>query len=944
MTSFSIKISSNRIIIRFLLLAILSFQFNHVEAQADSLRKAWNNSQLSDTSRLSALSELIGKFYISQNSDSAILLANEQLKFAEKIGSNRFQGEAFLNIGFVYTDQGEHQKALENYQKALKFIEKDSNKKGMAKTYSVMGSACRYLGQFAKAMEYHQNALNLYVSIGNKQGEAAATMGIGNVYLAQGYRSVNDAANDEANEMALGYFKKALEINRSIADKRTTAIALNNMALVLHEMGRLTESQSAHEEVLILAKELGNPMLESTALNNLAVVFEAKSDLVESPESRDSLNMQALDYYKMGLDIRRKLGSVDLITNSLTNIAALQRKIANNLNGSARSALLNQAEATARECFEMTSESGNLAERSHAAQTFSLILKDQGKFKEALETFEIYVSTRDSINSEDQRAEVLRKELTYNFEKKELETAAAYEQQLLEQRNQRNILFAGGAIMVLVIGFLIFSLRVRRKAARILAEKNDQIAKEKERAERSEEAKQRFLANMSHEIRTPMNAITGLSRLLLDKQHDEKTTEYLKAINHSSQNLTVVLNDILDQAKIEAGKVEVISRNVDISHELQNLVQMWTPRAEEKGLKLTLSSSLDQNSFVKLDPARFSQIVGNLIGNAVKFTDKGAINIFIKKENGNLVVDVKDTGVGIPSEQLQNVFESFKQLDEGNLQGRGGTGLGLSIANQLAQLMGGSLNASSKLGEGSVFSLNIPFVEGESVKGTALSALSVSDRVVHVLVAEDNDYNFIVTRDTLLKYFPKANIVRALNGAEAEEFLNEDDYDFVLMDVRMPVKDGYTATADIRASGNQTPIFGLTSSVMGEDVDKCIKAGMNGYIPKPFSEDEFVVMINSLLTTDLEVVVKPHDLETERKLFKELMPQRVEDIRNSFNEKDWVKLGDVAHAMYPQLYNYGLKELSQICIKLQNEDPMQSEALAPILISGIEAELKVLNS
>jgi signal transduction histidine kinase/CheY-like chemotaxis protein len=931
----------NRIIIRVqLLLSIFLFN-NSLNAQQDSLRAAWRNVQLADTIRLNALNDLINDFYLSQNPDSAIILANEELNFAQKSGSLKYQAHAFTNIAFVHSGEGDHQKALEYFERAIPLREREGNQMSLAKTYGLMGSECRYLGQFAKAMEYHQKALNIHVAIGNKQGEASANMGIGNVYLAQGYRSINEKANEEANEMALRYFKKALEINRAMEEKRMTAIVLNNIALVYHEMGRFDESKLSHEEVLSIAKEIRNPMLESTALNNLAVVFEAQSDLAKSSEASDSLNRLALDYYKMGLEIRRTLRSVDLITNSLTNIAALQRKIANGLKGSERTKLLNQAEATARECFSMTSESGNLAERSHAAETFSLILKDQGKFKEALETFEIYIATRDSINSEDQRAEVLRKELTYNFEKKELETTAAYEQQLLEQRNQRNILFAGGAIMVVVIGFLIFTLRIRRKAAKVLAEKNDQIAQERDRAERSEQAKQRFLANMSHEIRTPMNAITGLSRLLLDKEHDEKTTQYLKAINHSSQNLTVVLNDILDQAKIEAGKIEVIPRNTDVLNELNNIVKMWMPRAEEKGLQLALHSDWEQNNFVKLDSARFSQIMGNLIGNAIKFTDKGFVDISLNKVGNDLVVSVKDTGLGIPSDQLQNVFESFKQLDEGNIQGRGGTGLGLSIAHQLAQLMGGSLSAESRVGEGSIFTLTIPYVQGEAIVADEKGSLVTNNQILHVLVAEDNDYNFIVTRDTLQKYFPNANIVRATNGQEADEILQEDDYDFVLMDVRMPVMDGYTATEAIRKSNNEIPILGLTSSVMGDDVDKCIKVGMNGYIPKPFTEEEFIGMINSVMSLDVKLNEKSNssDAHVERELFKKLMPQRLKDLKKNLEQSDWAAIGELAHAMYPQLYNYGLKDLSQICIKLQNDNPEQSQELTPILISKIEQEL-----
>lgn len=912
----------------------------HTWCQKDSLWNVWNTQQNPDTTRLNALTKLIGTYYCRQDPDSAILLAQLQIDLATKTGNNISLAEAWSNIGAAHDTKGEHRESFDSQAKAVEYRKHTDDRINLARNYSNMGTAARYMGQFAKALECHQHAFDIHQQLGNRQGLAASYSAMGNVYLAQGYRSANDAARNESNQKALEYFTKAYELGKELGEMKLMAMALNNTALVYHEMGRIQDSKVTHEKVLEMSISMKNVAYQSNALNNLGVSYEALGDSVSSSLERDSLWQLALKYYLESYDIRKSLGQLDLMTNSMTNIASLKRRIAWDGPESLRKVRLAEAAQWAEECFALTNETENLSERNHVALALSEIYKDQGKYKEAYDAYEIYVATKDSINSEDQRSELLRQEMTYDFEKKELEKSRQYEQELLQQRNQRNMLFAGGALLLLVIIFLVNGLRVRRNAAKILANKNAQVEAARAQAERSEQAKQSFLANMSHEIRTPMNAISGLSRLLLDKNHDEQTKEYLIAIQRSSENLTVVLNDILDQAKIDAGKMDIRPVVMDLYEELRVLMRIWSARAQEKGLETSLEMDQNLPPFVKLDPARFSQILSNLLGNAIKFTEVGKVSLLARMESDQLIFEVVDTGSGIPAAELDLIFESFKQSEQPQARSKGGTGLGLSIARQLAGLMQGKLEAKSEEGKGSVFTLSIPSIIASRTELKQEVSFEANEHVIHVLVAEDNDYNYIVTQDTLIKYFPNANIIRAHHGQEAVNAIEDDDYDLIFMDVHMPVMDGYAATKKIRSINPVIPILGLTASVLNSDISKCQEAGMNGYIPKPFSEKEFISAMSSVLNLKIYEVQSDLDEAHEKKLFLQIIPSKLEALKRALDESDLTAIFELAHTLKPQLLNNNLPTLADYCELIQSKQSKEPLEIAKKLHQGLAVALE----
>ena len=365
---------------------------------------------------------------------------------------------------------------------------------------------------------------------------------------------------------------------------------------------------------------------------------------------------------------------------------------------------------------------------------------------------------------------------------------------------------------------------------------------EKDMAIRSAQFKQQFLANMSHEIRTPLNAVVGMTNLLIDKNPREDQMRYLGAMRKASYNLLHIINDILDISKIEAGKIEIESIDFDIADCVDVVYQTLHLKAEEQ--KTILRCVIGENvpKWIKGDPTRLTQILTNLIGNAIKFTPEGGyIDVRVLNESGEnpiwLKFEVQDTGIGISPDQLHKVFESFSQESSDTTRKFGGTGLGLTISKQLVELQGGSLHVKSTKGKGTTFWFLIPYHLGQEVMKITKADYAAFDKKLTVLLAEDQPMNQMVAVDTLEDLFPGIIIDVANNGQEAVDKALEKAYDLIFMDVHMPLKDGYTATREIR-SGNginsKSPILALTANAVKEEIDKCLESGMNKHLAKPF--------------------------------------------------------------------------------------------------------------
>ena len=434
--------------------------------------------------------------------------------------------------------------------------------------------------------------------------------------------------------------------------------------------------------------------------------------------------------------------------------------------------------------------------------------------------------------------------------------AGSYELQVRTKQNEAKWLFIGAAPLLdeakQPVGTIGINLDITHQKA---LENN--LREAKQQAEDSARAKELFLANMSHEIRTPMNAIMGMIQLLAKTPLASKQSNYLHAITTSAQNLLVIINDILDLSKLDAGKMTIERVGFNVARLCAQVEKTLLYKAEEKGLRLNIKVSHLIPDVVLGDPYRITQILLNLAGNSIKFTPKGEVTIECEVagyHNGEVIVAfmVADTGIGIDPAYLENIFQEFSQEDSSITRKFGGTGLGLSICRSLARLMGGEIHIESEKNKGTIsyFSLFLPIGTVHDLPQRKLSTAAVGRhaelRGKQVLLVEDNEYNRLLAKTFLTN--TGLAVTEAANGAEAVERVKRQEFDLILMDVQMPLMDGFEATEHLRTTLHlTTPIIALTASAINGEKQKCLAAGMNDYLTKPFFEEELLTLVHDWL-------------------------------------------------------------------------------------------------
>ncbi|MHA4812055.1 ATP-binding protein [Flavitalea flava] len=489
----------------------------------------------------------------------------------------------------------------------------------------------------------------------------------------------------------------------------------------------------------------------------------------------------------------------------------------------------------------------------------SLFLTSQGQSVESNQTGKTdQSSTSERITREHRAADLNNRIKTL------LNEMVSEEKKLLTERKNINEVAdrrtAYGLIMIRIVSFLFVVI--------VLIQLNKEFSRRKEaetglllsirEAQDAKQMQEQFLANMSHEIRTPMNGIKGMTDLLLGTQLSPKQHELAGIIKSSANNLLVIINDILDFSKIKAGKLNIEKIDFSIKDVLANACAIFDHRLKKKGLLVQVNIDPGMPDFVNGDPHRLNQVLINLLGNAIKFTDKGRILIMVTVQQRSdagvsLSFSITDTGIGISEDNLPYIFDSFSQAGLDISRRYGGTGLGLTICKQLLKLQGGDITATSEVGKGSAFTFYLPYGYSSSTELKSTPVVLIQDYSnllvgKRFLVAEDNEINQKLIDYVLRKAGGTVELVN--NGAEAISFLQQDQiFDLIIMDLQMPEMDGYQATQFIRNDLHlQTPIIAMTATALKGEQLQCLESGMNEYMTKPFEFADLYKRINSLLS------------------------------------------------------------------------------------------------
>lgn len=623
-------------------------------------------------------------------------------------------------------------------------------------------------------------------------------------------------------EESLSYLKKASSLAKKNDQKQCYWDASCHTATVLGKLGRI-------DEALYLFNQLEHEaqMANDSLLRNR--VYEVKAGFYVDLEQVDS----ALFYAQKSIDDfsphNQRARRLCVVSECYL---LLQRDI-------------DSAIYYAEQALLIANDQHSEQEKRYAHNHLRKAYGQLENYERAFYHFTKYYELEQKQRSYDNAIQIGKLNTKKEAEKAELQSAFTNEQ----LSNQRLIIWTiSGGLLTLIIGILFIINRLN-----FIRKQNKIIQKEKQRAEESERYKEQFLANVSHEIRTPIHAISGMLKILRRNAHPEFQNQFLDAMSKSTDNLSKLLSDVLDLSKIESGKLTIVNEPFDLKENVSASVELLQVKAEEKGLLLELFFLGDIPKMVKGDALRLTQILINLINNAIKFSEEGKITLSLVPETYGIRFVVADEGKGISEKDQQRIFNSFEQAGSQTLI-TGGTGLGLAITQQLIELQNGEIELASEVGKGSVFSFTLPLRELESeleesyISEDELKLTGEQLRGVKVLLVEDTEFNVMVAKDDLNWYFPEAIVEVAADGEEAFNMYMANDYHLVLMDVQMPNMNGYDATKKIREleeSNNlqKKPIIAMTASLLKRDIQRCLDAGMDDFLPKPYRSDELVLKI-----------------------------------------------------------------------------------------------------
>jgi PAS domain S-box-containing protein len=806
-------------------------------------------SSLNDSIGIANTNNNIGSIYYDLGEyASSYDYFRKALTISERLGNDNSTQSILNNMGLISQELGQHQKAVELFNKSIEYGEKTSDVIGIADTYHNLGKSKVMLGKYLEGLEFYNKALAIYRELG--VSESHTLNNIGQAYIELDYYY-----------QALKYLRKALNDAGEKNQFKVMRDIYQNLSVAYERMGDFEKAYYNYMKF--------NEFDDSLRSQSYLTKIEKISTKHEIEKSHEQIEKAKLALEKKEADIRRRnfviYSTIAGFLAALVFVIVLYRmgvqKQKVNIELMHQNDEVLRSQTIIKKINKALSENEEKLRSIFDVSPYSILVLDSGnKIADCNDTSLELFSVKNSSELLDRSIETLvagqekpdeKHEVLDYIRKNELNrsqfTLARMDGSTFEaELTGRVIRNPQGEIdsYIVVINDITERLHFVEslKEAKLNAEESDRL-------------KTAFLANMSHEIRTPMNSIVGFSNLLNDpKLKSDKKQEFLQHILQSSSLLLNLIDDIIDISKIEAGQMNISVQQFKVNEVVKEIFASFKESNVNEKLKFRLVIPRGTDDLLcNTDPLRLRQVLTNLLSNAVKFTPEGSIELGYKldpqKSRPRIEFYLKDTGIGIPENKLDLIFERFRQVDDSQSRQYGGTGLGLAISKRLVELIGGTIWVESEKGKGSTFYFTIPYVLPEPDEFTTqqFDSKKYNWKGKSILIAEDENSNFELIKAAISN--TRINVLRANNGEEAVDYVHSGEpVDLILMDIRMPVMNGYDATREIKSINKKIPIVAITAYAMSEDEAKSIKAGCDKYVSKPIRPVKLLEMINELIS------------------------------------------------------------------------------------------------
>jgi len=837
---------------------------------------------------------ILGKYHynVGDYSTSEEVL-QQGLVYCRAAGDSITAAGILLNLGFNYMDQGDYSKALDYYQQCLTIRIAGEDQRKVASVLANIGNVYHSLSDHEKALEYYRQSLEKSEATGNQNVMAYVLGNIGIIYADQGDYS-----------LALDYFGRSLEMRKSTGNQSGIAACLNNIGNIYSQQAENEQALNYYKQSLDILKDIGNQLDINTALINIAKIY-LRLD-------QDSL---ALDYADQCLGIAQQIGARlnegwafsikgDIFLKSGQNLLAEQafqqslaigesiEDLKLQTNGLLGLAKLASIKSNWRLCLDYASRGLKAAKAAglsdserDAAEILWKCHKELGQYAAAMESYQYFVLMRDSL----QREENQRATFAFEYRQKALEDSLAmvqqqaeveiaYQQRISQQRFVQRLIIAALVIALLLIGAIIWFNRLKQRVNNELKRLNEEISQQKEQLEQLDKLKSHFFANISHELRTPLTIIGGMAEQI-EKDPEKWMNKGLEMIRRNNENLLNLVNQILDLRKLEAGAMTLDLIQEDILFYIRYITESFHSLAESKGIELNFISK-EKELHMDYDQDKILRIVSNLLSNAIKYTpEKGNIYLSIERSTSItedktiqgkefLLLEIRDTGMGIPAEKLPHIFDRFFQVDASSTRIQQGTGIGLALVRELVHLMEGIIEVTSEVNKGTTFHIKLP-IRNEALKAdlseiriearsplvefsgeqTSVSETEIdrelTESAVNVLIIEDNP-DVVSYLESLLQNHYKLDIAR--DGQSGIQQALENIPDLIISDVMMPGKNGLEVCEALKTHPHTShiPFILLTAKADIDSKLEGLEQGADVYLPKPFHEKELLLNLRNL--------------------------------------------------------------------------------------------------